>query len=864
MFQDLRYGIRLLLKHKAFTIVAVLSLALGIGANTALFSVVDAVLLESLPVAEPDRLVLFEWQSGRNFRTNGQRGTFAPAPPGMRGASVFRYDTYEKLQQQQSQPSSPLSDLFAFAPLWEVSAVTKDAAEPVRAQAVTGGYFSGVRVQPYLGRAITTADDQLNATPVAVLSYGYWAERFASNPNIIGEQVKLNDTAFTIIGVTPPAFKGTMQVGSDPKVTVPLVHERTLLGERSGMAKPDRPPIWFVHIMGRLKPGATYDQAREHFGAVFQAHALEVMPPPRRDNEPAQIEAKEYPRLTAQSGGRGLLEMRRIYSWTIYGLLIVVGSILLIACANVANLLLARAALRGPEIGVRLAVGAGRWRLIRQLLTESLILAVVGGIAGVLLAFWGKSAIVALTDRDSGFLPENVDLSINWRVLGLTLGISLITGVLFGLVPAWRATRLDLNNTLKQSRRNTGSVSKLSKGLVIAQVAISLLLLLGAGIFIRTLSNLQRVNVGFNQDKLLLFSTQPGQAGYKGERLLKFYEQLFARLDALPGVKAATFGRVPLISHYSWNTDVILPGEDAKSAATHLTNRQMIRENYFNTLEIPLLAGRGFTEHDTQNSPQVAIVNQTFVKQYFPDGDILGKRVRERERQSSKEWEIVGVVADTKYNSQRDALQPLLFTPWRQEADTISEMFFAIRTVGEPTALVPSVREVIRDLNRNLSVTEVSTQIQRSQRSLGQERLYARLLTFFGLLALILAGIGISGVLGYSVAQRTNEIGVRMALGAQVQNVVRMILWQGMKLVIVGLALGGAIAYGIKRLLSSQYFDERAWQRQMARSVYGVSSYDPVTLIPVAVVLLLVALLACYLPARRAASVDPLHALRQE
>jgi predicted permease len=862
MFQDLRYGIRLLLKHRAFTLVAVLSLALGIGANTALFSVVDAVLLKSLPVDEPDRLVLFEWQSGKNFRTNGQRGTFAPTPPGTRGASVFRYDTFQKLQQEQAQSSSPLSDLFGFAPLYEVSAVTKDSAEPVRAQAVTGGYFAGVRVKPLLGRAITPADDQANATPVVVLSYGYWTERFASNPEVVGEQMKLNDVAFTIIGVTPPEFRGTMQVGSDPKVTVPLVHERTILGERTGMGKADRPPIWFLHIMGRLKPGATYDQARESLGAVFQAHALEVMPAPRRDNETAQIDAKEYPRLTAQSGGRGLLEMRRIYSWTIYGLLIVVVAVLLIACANVANLLLARAALRGPEIGIRLAVGAGRWRLIRQLLTESLLLAVLGGCAGIVFAFWGKSAIVALTDRDSSFLPPDVDLSLNWRVLALTLGVSLFTGVLFGLIPAWRATRLDLNNSLKQSRRNTGAVSRLSKGLVIAQVAISLLLLLGAGLFIRTLLNLQAVNVGFKQENLLLFAMQPGQAGYKGERLLPFYEQLFSRLDAMPGVKSATFGRIPLIAHYGWNTDVLLPGEDAKSAGTHMTDRQMIRENYFTTLEIPVLSGRGFSEHDTANSPRVAIVNQTFGKQFFPDGDLLGKRVRERD--GKREYEIIGVVADTKYDSQRDELGPLLYTPWRQEADAIGEMYFSIRTIGEPTALVPSVRQVVRDLDGNLAVTEVGTQTERSQRSLGQERLYARLLTFFGFLALVLAGIGLSGVLAYSVAQRTNEIGVRMALGAQVQNVLRLIIWQGMKLVIIGLTVGGALAYGIKRLLASQYYDRRAWQRQMADLVFGVKGFDPATLIPVAAVLLLVALIACYLPARRAASVDPLAALRQD
>jgi predicted lysophospholipase L1 biosynthesis ABC-type transport system permease subunit len=291
--------------------------------------------------------------------------------------------------------------------------------------------------------------------------------------------------------------------------------------------------------MGRLKTGANLDQVRDSFGATFQSNAIEIMPPPRRDNETAQIDAKEYPRLLVLSGGRGLLETRKMYSWTIYGLLIVVAAILLIACANVANLLLARAALRGPEIGVRLAVGAGRWRLIRQLLTESVILSLIGGAAGVIFAFWGKRALVALSDRDTSFLPADVDLRLNWRVLIFTLSVSLLTGIVFGLIPAWRATRLDLNSSLKQSRRNTGSVSKLSQGLVVVQVAVSLLLLLGAGLFIRSLINLQKVSVGFNQEQLLLFSIQPGQGGYKGERLITFYDQLFGRLDSMPGVKAA-------------------------------------------------------------------------------------------------------------------------------------------------------------------------------------------------------------------------------------------------------------------------------------------------------------------------------------
>jgi predicted permease len=862
--RDLRYGLRMLRRSPGMTAVAILSLALGIGANTALFSVVDAVLLKTLPVQEPEQLVIFEWKSGRAFRLNGMSGTSnVDTDPGGRGLSLFRYDVFEQMQKTHAESSdSPLSDLFAFAPVKNITAKTGDQPEVIDGQAVSGNYYKGLRVNPSLGRMITIDDDRKNAAPVVVLSYQFWEERFASNPSVIGQPLKLNQQSFTIIGITPPAFNGTLQVGYNPRITIPFAAEPLLRGERTNLGTASKPGVWWLNVMGRLKPGATREEARESLHTAFQTSALAAMPPPRKSNQSAQIEPKDYPRLMVEDGGRGMLDMRKWFAPTIYGLFVVVALVLLIACVNLANLLLARAALRGPEIKIRLAVGAGRWRLIRQLLTESLLLATLGGAVGVLFAFWFKGALSAFANDDNGLLPSGVEPSLNWRVLGFTLAVSLLTGILFGLAPAWRATSRDLQSTLKQSGRTTGSMSRLSKGLLVIQVAVSALLLVGAGLFIRTLYNLQRVNLGFNQENLLVFTVQPELNGYKDEQLTRFYQQLFDRLDHLPGVRSATFAHVQLIANDNWFFDFLLPGEVEGTAPERDTMRQIVRENYFAAMEIPLLRGRVFTAQDDSHAPAVAIISQSFQQQFFPNQEVLGKHVTFNDKKG--EVEIVGVVADTKYQSQRKDIEPLLYTPWRQEAGNIGVMHFSLRAASDPTALTAQVREIVRGLDNNLPVIDVGTQSARSEKTLAQERLYARLFSFFGTLALALAGIGLFGVLAYSVSQRTREIGVRMAFGAQVWNVISMVVWQGMRLVLVGLTISALTGYVLVRLLNSKYFGPDTWQQRMKEQLYGVRISDPLTLIVIALLLTLVALVACWLPARRAAKVDPLVALRYE
>jgi predicted permease len=830
--QDLRYGIRMLFKSPSFTVAVVLTLALGIGANTAIFSLMDAVLLKMLPVKHPEQLVFLEGSS----------------PQGLGPSSNLSYAWFEQIRRHHEV----LCAVCTFSSGLLLNANLNGQAQMAEAEQVSGSYFAVLGVNAFFGRSFTDDDDKVpGGHPVAMISYSYWQRRFERDPAIVGKTISLNGHPFTIIGVTPPEFFGTL-VGSSTDIWVPIMmRAQTVPG--GTIEEYFNEPLGVV--LARLKPGVTEQQASAVLTGLWQQSLAVRMG--------SQLSAEKQRSLREQRIGlrpasRGLSELRDQFSEPLHVLMTVVGLVLLIACANVAGLLLSRATARRGEIAVRLALGASRWQLTRQLLTESMLLAIVGGALGLLVAWWGSDLLLALVS--SGRIPIFLKLTLDGRILGFTAAVSLLAGILFGLVPALRTTSLDLATGLKVSGGVSGGASRLGlgKALVIVQVALSFVLVIGAGLFVRSLEKLKSLDAGFNRENVLLFSTDPRMIGYQGSQIAHLYQQVLERLATIPGVRSVSLSRQGLLSGSGTQSSMYVQGRtphpdenitDGQGTSWNVPAKSEVGPRFFETLGISILRGRDFGPQDTEQAPKVAVINETFARYYFGNDDPIGRRFGS-DPEISGAVEIVGVVKDAKYDNLREQIPRTFYVPYLQAPGSWRETNFQIRTVGDPSRIVAAVRQAVQAVDKNLPVTNLKTLATQVDESLMQERLIGTLSGFFGLLSLVLAAIGLYGLMAYAVSQRTHEIGIRMALGGQRRDVLWLVLKEALRLVLIGMSIGLFAALAASRLIANQLF--------------GLTPSDPKTFALASLLLVAVAAFAGYLPAKRASKVDPMVALRYE
>ena len=835
LFKDIRYGVRGLLKRKGFTVIAVLTLALGIGANTAIFTLVNAVMLKSLPVQKPEELVLFS-------DTTSEGTSLLDAPRGGKW-DRFSYSSYEYLRKN-NQSFQEVTALRSGTSRLSVRRTDSEASAAARATGhlVAGPYFSVLGVRATRGRVLTPEDDNPSAQPAAVISHRYWEQELNSDPSVVGKTFIINGTNFTVVGLMPREFFGE-RVRRPPDFWLPLsFHPQIEL--RESFLKEDQ--AYWLMLMGRLKPGVTMDQAQSTVN-----HALRQFLTEQAGSQLTEERAKTIQNtyVTLVEGKGGISGLRAFYSKPLHMLMAIVGMVLLIACANVGSLLLSRAAARKAEISLRMALGATRRRIIRQLLTESMLLAIVGGVCGVLLAQWGVTVLVSLVAANAP-LNTRPDVSI----LAFTAGVSILAGFLFGLIPAIQASRTNLSAAMKERTKTRTGFLRFSPSalMVIFQVGISMVLLTGAGLFARSLLKLQNKDVGFDRSNILLVGIDPRLANYKEAELPTLYQQLIDRLSSVPQVKAVSMATYAPMSGTRRSSSIVVPGYTPQPGEDLSVEDVLTGPKHAELLGVPLLRGRDIEIRDTVSAPRVAVVNATFAERFFKDQNPVGRTFTfDDETDDGAPLEIIGVVGDVKSDEVQGEVDPAVFRPILQIVDQAAyTVTLHIRTVGDPNPLAPQVRQMINQIDDKLPIYNVTTLEEQLRESLSQERLVAQLVSFFGALALILACIGLYGVMAHGVVRRTNEIGIRMALGAGRGNIAWMVLRETLYLAFAGLLIGIPAALLGGRLIATQLF--------------GMSPMDPLTLVGAAFILTLVALLAGYLPARRASRVNPLAALRYE
>ena len=831
ILKDIRYGVRGLIKRPAFSAVAIITLALGIGANTAIFTLVNAVMLKSLPVTKPEELVLFSDVRGE--------GTRQSDPPPSGPWDLFSYDSYQYIKNHDQS----FQAICAFRSGESRLSVTLPGSSNVqRAQGhmVSGNYFGVLGVNARLGRVLTPEDDAPNASPAAVVSNRYWQQQLGSDPSIIGKSLSINNTSFTVVGVTPEEFFGE-RVRKSPDFWLPLAFQPQIEMRKSAL---DDKEVFWLSLMGRLREGVTLQQAQVQTNMSLRQFLTESAGSNLNDDWRRSIEGST---IEMVPGGQGISSLRFYYSKPLHMLMAIVGMVLLIACANVGSLFLSRSAARSTEMSLRLALGANRFRIVRQMLTESLLLAVGGGIAGVLLAQAGVRILVGLVTKETP-----LETSPDVLVLSFTALAVMVSGLLFGLLPAVRASRTDLASAMKEKSRSSTGRSRfgVSSALIITQVCLSMILLTGAGLFARSLLKLQQEDVGFNRDNVLLVSIDPRLAGYKGAELPSLYQRLMERVKTVPGIAYANIATGSPMSGSRSSSNISVLGYTPIPKEEMLVNHMAISADFSKTLGVPLLQGRDIADTDTAAGRDVAVVNQAFVDHYFKNQNPIGRIFWFGDEPTPKEpIEIVGVVGNIKASDAREAAANSVYLSIWQDDEPFNTTI-QIRTNGEPTELAPAIRNAVAQVDPRLPIIGVTTLREQLQNTFKQDRLIAQLVSFFGLLALLLAAIGLYGVMSHGVVRRTNEIGIRMALGAQHTNILWLILNETLILVAVGLVIGIPLALAAGKLISSQLF--------------GMSTTDPLTLLVAGGVLTAVALVAGYLPARRATRVDPLVALRDE